>query len=74
MILVDTSVWVDHLRVGDGALTGLLETEVRRHYLVPVTSSGNTVQNYPLDRRRSQSVVFKIKDRRQLEIRIMSQY
>ena len=26
MILVDTSVWVDHLRVGDEVLTGLLET------------------------------------------------
>lgn len=26
MILVDTSVWVDHLRVGDETLTGLLET------------------------------------------------
>lgn len=26
MILVDTSVWVDHLRAGDAALAGLLET------------------------------------------------
>ena len=26
MILVDTSVWVDHLRAGDPALAGLLET------------------------------------------------
>jgi len=26
VILVDTSVWVDHLRVGDETLTGLLET------------------------------------------------
>lgn len=26
MILVDTSVWVDHLRCGDTALAGLLET------------------------------------------------
>ena len=26
MILVDTSVWVDHLRFGDEALAGLLET------------------------------------------------
>ena len=25
MILVDTSVWVDHLRAGDKALTGLLD-------------------------------------------------
>jgi predicted nucleic acid-binding protein len=25
MILVDTSVWVDHLRAGDGTLAGLLE-------------------------------------------------
>jgi predicted nucleic acid-binding protein len=25
MILVDTSVWIDHLRAGDVALTGLLE-------------------------------------------------
>lgn len=25
MILVDTSVWVDHLRTGDTALTGLLD-------------------------------------------------
>ena len=26
MILVDTSVWVDHLRIGDKALAGLLES------------------------------------------------
>ena len=26
MILVDTSVWIDHLRVGDKALAGLLDT------------------------------------------------
>jgi predicted nucleic acid-binding protein len=26
VILVDTSVWIDHLRVGDETLTGLLET------------------------------------------------
>ncbi len=26
MILVDTSVWVDHLRQGDGKLAGLLES------------------------------------------------
>ncbi|MGF1640041.1 MAG: type II toxin-antitoxin system VapC family toxin, partial [Rhodospirillales bacterium] len=26
MILVDTSVWVDHLRLGDETLAGLLET------------------------------------------------
>ena len=26
MILADTSVWVDHLRAGDAALAGLLET------------------------------------------------
>ena len=26
MILVDTSIWVDHLRAGDEALVGLLET------------------------------------------------
>ena len=25
MILVDTSVWVDHLRTGDAALAGLLD-------------------------------------------------
>ncbi len=28
MILVDTSVWVDHLRHGDERLTGLLEREL----------------------------------------------
>ncbi|RQS23776.1 PIN domain-containing protein [Burkholderia sp. Bp8992] len=27
MILVDTSVWIDHLRAGDAALTTLLEAE-----------------------------------------------
>ncbi|MBN3842037.1 type II toxin-antitoxin system VapC family toxin [Burkholderia sp. Ac-20349] len=27
MILVDTSVWIDHLRAGDVTLTALLETE-----------------------------------------------
>ncbi len=26
MILVDTSIWVDHLRTGDAALAGLLDT------------------------------------------------
>ena len=26
MILVDTSVWVDHLRAGNNAITGLLDT------------------------------------------------
>lgn len=35
MILVDTSIWIDHLRVGDKALSDLLEaTEVAIHPLV----------------------------------------
>ena len=35
MILVDTSVWVDHLRSGDARLAGLLERDaVASHELV----------------------------------------
>jgi len=39
MILVDTSVWIDHLRAGDATLTALLETE---RVLPPPLSSVNS--------------------------------
>ena len=36
MILVDTSVWVDHLRAGDEELTALLNnSQVLMHSFVP---------------------------------------
>ncbi|MGH7653926.1 MAG: type II toxin-antitoxin system VapC family toxin [Gemmatimonadaceae bacterium] len=43
MILVDTSVWVDHLRRGDAALTALLESsEVAVHpYVVGELACGS---------------------------------
>lgn len=46
MILVDTSVWVDHLRVGNEVLTGLLNTDmVLTHpFVVGELALGNVCQ------------------------------
>lgn len=46
MILVDTSVWVDHLRRGNAALTGLLTgAEVACHPFVVGELAGGNLRN-----------------------------
>ncbi|MCH8217231.1 MAG: type II toxin-antitoxin system VapC family toxin, partial [Planctomycetes bacterium] len=46
MVLVDTSVWIDHLRRGDHRLTGLLEqAEVLSHSLVIGELACGNIQN-----------------------------
>ena len=46
MVLVDTSIWIDHLRRGDAALTALLERDlVLTHpFVVGELSLGNLLQ------------------------------
>jgi hypothetical protein len=50
LILVDTSVWVDHLRVGDETLTGLLEAgRVLVHpFVVGELALGNLRQRHAI--------------------------
>jgi len=46
MILVDTSIWIDHLRVDGPTLTGLLESRsVVGHAFVTVELACRTIQN-----------------------------
>jgi predicted nucleic acid-binding protein len=46
MILVDTSVWVDHLRAGDQSLAALLNAEMvlTRPFIVAELALGNLRQ------------------------------
>lgn len=50
MILVDTSIWIDHLRAGDSALTRLLETgRVLAHpFVIGELALGHLHQRQPI--------------------------
>ena len=50
MILVDTTIWVDHLRSGDATLTGLLESNqvVMHPMVIGELACGNLRNRQPL--------------------------